>query len=536
MTDRSVELGDTGPKKTRSRFGVTSVVLLVGALGALSWVGYRVWDDMNLDDATRRFREGLRQVRSKDPSERSTAAATLQFATTPAEVDRALDALAATLSDKDPNVRVTAAQTLGGLIVHVKNPRGEIKASPEQVDKWTNQALNSVAKVLPDPDPSVRAAGIVGLGLVARQPETSGGGEVSVSDRVPRSGETAKKKGGGGRLKTAPRRPPEDLATALRTGSAKWTRQTAKEFYGYIDFNVPAELVAAINDESPNIRIAAIRTLHNFPLGLDAAIPALLATLEQHDTKDPSAETRLQEACREALQAAWPTPAVVPALTDALKNNHGESRALAALLLGRIGPEAAAAVPVLLATLKEPLDPAVPRSGQMALQQDTPCSAARALGSISSSDEVISALADVLKSELDYRHGAAANGLAQIGAPAQVAAPALVAAYNKWLDSKDQVNSGHWMTTALGRIGPGSAAESDAIKALIRSLDSKDGSIRSLAAESLGRFGKAAAAAAPKLRELKANERSGQAGKAFTDALTAIEGTSAPSPEANKKG
>ena len=69
-----------------------------------------------------------------------------------------------------------------------------------------------------------------------------------------------------------------------------------------------------------------------------------------------------------------------------------------------------------------------------------------------------------------------------------MAAPALVSAYIKWLDSKDQVNSGHWMTTALGRIVPGSAAESDAVKALIRSLDSEDGSIRHLAAESLGKI------------------------------------------------
>jgi HEAT repeat protein len=533
MTDPSVELGETGPKKTRSRFGATSFVLLVGALGALAWVGYKVWDEMHMDDATRRFRDGLKQVRSKDPSERSSAAATLQFAITPAEVDRALDALTVSLSDNDPGVRVTAAQTLGGLIVRVKHPQTDTKASPEQVDKWTTQAIDSVVKALPDPDPSVRAAGIVGLGLLTRPTETSAG--VEVSDRAARSGDTPKKKGGG-RMKAPPRHPPEDLATALRTGSAKWTRETAKAYYGYTDMNAPAELVAAISDDSHNIRLAAIRTLRNFPLGLDAAIPLLLATLEEHDVKDPSGETRLHEASQEALQAAWPTASVVPVLTDALKNNHGESRAAAAFLLGRIGPESAAALPVLLTTLKEPVDPAVPRSGQMALQQDPPCAAARALGSISASDEVISALADVLKSKLDYRHGAAANGLAQIGVPARVAAPALVAAYNNWLDSKDQVNSGHWMTTALGRLGPGSAAESDAVKALIRSLNSEDASIRQLAAESLGRFGKAAEAAVPKLRELKANDRARQVARTYTDALAAIEGKPAPPSGSKKKG
>jgi HEAT repeat protein len=531
MIDSSVEPGAASPQKPRSRFGVTSLALLVGALGALTWVGYKLWDDMNLDDATRRFRDSLRQVRSKDASERSAAAATLQFAITPAEVDRALDALTVTLSDKDPGVRAIAAQTLGGLVVRLRNPKSDTKAAPEQIDKWATQAMNSVVKALSDRDASVRAAGIVGLGLASKQPETVPGGEVT--DRARLSGEVAKKKGGGGRAAAAPRRPPGDLASALRTGSAKWTRETAKVYYGYSDLVAPAELVAALDDDSVNVQIAAIRTLHNFPLGLDAAIPALLSMLEHTDVKDPSVESRLRESCREALEAAWPGPDAVPALTDALQSNHGESRSLAAILLGRIGPEAGAAVPTLLATVKEPLDPSIPRSAQMALQQDPPCSAARALGLVASSDEVISALAEVLKSPLDYRHGAAAYGLAQIGAPARTAAPALVAAYSHWLDCKDPVNSGHWLTTALGRICPGTPAESDAVKALIRSLDSEDGSIRHLAAESLGKFGKAAAAAAPKLRELKGGERSTQA---YTDALTAIEGTPEPSSSKNKKG
>lgn len=170
------------------------------------------------------------------------------------------------------------------------------------------------------------------------------------------------------------------------------------------------------------------------------------------------------------------------------------------------------------------------------MQQDGPCCAARALGLIASSDEVIEALTATLRSDIDYRHGAAAYGLAQIGDRARVAAPALVAAYSNWLNCKDQVISGHWMTTAVGRLGPHSAAEADAVNALIRALDDKDRSIHTSAVASLGKFGKNAASAIPKLRSLKERETSVEIRDTASAALKAIEGSAQPPTASEKSG
>jgi HEAT repeat protein len=58
----------------------------------------------------------------------------------------------------------------------------------------------------------------------------------------------------------------------------------------------------------------------------------------------------------EILRKAWPTAVVIPNLATALKSENTHVRAMAALLLGRIGPEATSAVPTLVAILIESLE------------------------------------------------------------------------------------------------------------------------------------------------------------------------------------
>ncbi len=197
---------------------------------------------------------------------------------------------------------------------------------------------------------------------------------------------------------------------------------------------------------------------------------------------------------------------------------------MAALLLGRLGSDAAAAVPALLTVLDEPLDLAVQPADPMGTRADPASAAARALGVISSSGEVIAALILLLKSDVAIRREAAAYGLARIGPTARLAAPALVAEYNKWLDSATQFG-GYELTIALGRVAPHSAVKSDAIKALVRALDDRRDWIVRQAALALGRFGKAAtAAAAPRLRKLKEQSAKADLRAAAASALEAIEG------------
>ena len=264
----------------------------------------------------------------------------------------------------------------------------------------------------------------------------------------------------------------------------------------------------------------------NYPLNLDAAIPSLLSMLE----KD---EPPVRQECNAALRLAWPTSAVVPALNDALKGKSPQVTALAALLLGRIGPEASPAVPNLLVVLKQPLDPATPRSALGKMQQDAPCLAARALGAISTNSEVIAALSDTLKSDLDYRHGAAAYGLTQIGEPARAAAPAVADAYSRWLESKERLNTGQAMTIALGRLAPKTPAEQQAVALLVEAIDLKDKSIEIEAAKALAKFGKSAVSAVPRLRALKEQNKADVTAAAAA-ALEAIEGKSKPTETGSK--
>jgi HEAT repeat protein len=434
----------------------------------------------------------LQQLQFGDANERLEAASGLTQVNKLRDVRAAFSALADALHDQDTRVKTRAAQSLSLLIYRVRVLPKADAARTELVRSWEDKARLALIGLMSDTDADVRAAAATGLGKLSERHDRNGGW-----------------------------RPPGELAEALASGTAKWTRENAAAFYSLVDQTPPPELLTALKDPSISVRVATVGALEKFPSNLDEAIPTLLSMLE----KDDSA---VRKACLMTLQTAWPTAAAVPSLAESINHGSAEDRSPAIVLLGRIGPEASSTVPALLRILKEPLDSSIPRSVHGTMQQDAPCCAARALGLIASSDEVIEALAATLRSDFDYRHGAAAYGLAQIGDPARVAAPALVSAYSKWLDCKDQVISGHWMTTAVGRLGPHSAAEKSAVNALIRALDDKDRSIHLSAVTSLGKFGKNAASAIPKLRSLKAKDASPQIRDAASAALNAIEGMTQP--------
>ena len=520
MTEESADTTVTGDRRL-SRLRTKHLLLLVLACALLPWAAWRIWDDLIVDDATRLFRQTLQQLQANDASERWRAARGLQTVSQASQIEPAVGSLIRALGDRDVEVRRVTAECLGALIFSLETSADDrIVADPKEVEKWASAATAALLQSMADSDATVRVAAIEGLATLSKQPSSLSSGASEGGMSSP-----------GGSVAPARKpayRPPPELATGLQNGEARWSRANAQAYYGYIDRAPPPELLSALEDQSAEVRIAAVRALTNFPLNLDSAIPALLSVLE----KD---EPEVREACADTLGAAWPTSTAIPALSEALKNGNDKARPIAALLLGRTGPEAISAVPALVAVLKTPLDPAISRAALGEMQQDAPCSAARALGLISSNDEVIAALTATLTSDFDYRHGAAAYGLAYIGDPACVAAPVLVDAYKKWQDSKNQAISGHWMTIALGRLAPNSAAQADAIQALIRALNDDDGSIRALAAGSLGKFGKNAAAAIPKLQDLKEAPGPRQVRNAASAALDAIQGTAKPPAGENTK-
>jgi HEAT repeat protein len=488
----------SGEAKKRGRFrvGMIGLVLVVAACDLIVWKG--AWIRGHLWE-----HESLRRIRSENAVERRTAARELGYQHE-IDVDETMAALTHALGDKDAGVRTTAAQSLGSLDYQGRLHAGA-PVAPALLKKRIDGAMRTLVPLLSDPDPVVRSAAAAGLGSMA--------------------------------MGLRPPPPSRDQLAAMWDGSNAVRRQMAKALYSHPDVPFVPELLAALKDSSAEVRAAAARALMHFGPDLDLAIPILLATME-HDIMD------VRRACGQALEAAWPSPAFVPALLESLKSNDRATRYHAAQLLGRIGPEASAAIPTLIAFLNEPLSPSGP---------DPAVSAARALGQMGPAPEAIAALIEVasaakidanlatwaklpkptplqkagtpaeelrLRLESEFlRIIAAMHGLGHIGPPAIAAVPTLIAAYNKALDRHHLAHAA--IPAALGRIAPNSAAAPDAVAALIRGLDAKDITARMGAVDALAHFGKDGAAAIPKLRSLE-NDPS-QVRQASKKSLAALE-------------
>jgi HEAT repeat protein len=351
---------------------------------------------------------------------------------------------------------------------------------------------------------------------------------------------------------------PEQLA-ALQDESNAVRRQAAKVLYGSGDVKLPPELVAALKDSSAEVRAAAARALAHFGPDLDPEVPALFAMLQRD-------ETDVRRAFAEALEAAWPSPALVPILVEFLKSRDRRTRAFAARLSGRIGPEAKETIPALIAVMNERFDSAqTDRSDAISPAFPSHC-AARALGQMGPRREAIAALVDVISPgraepalaylrrlrERDKRALAlrklgkpeppniddpvlsaelsriydAVHALGEIGPPAAAAVPVLISVFNKSVEAEWSLSQ-NALPAALGRIAPNSPAAPDAAAALIRVLDRQDNVIRTAAVEALGHFGGDAAAAIPKLQALQKDSNQ-LIRNAAAKTLAAIEAQSKP--------
>jgi HEAT repeat protein len=504
---------DGAGKEPRIHSAVMRVVLWITAFTVVAWLGATLWRERNSTETTRRLREALEQLKSESAAERAAGAGNLRLAASRIDMETAIGGLTRALADENAEVRTVAAQSLGWLIENARKPRPDQPAD-ELLRKWTNQVSRALSRAVSDRDASVRASVLSALAATAHQPGSNAlGGTVSIT---PGMGVEATGIHPTGQSKS-------QLETDLEDGSAKWSREVARLYYGYSDDTPPPELVAGLKDESVIVRRAAVQALHKFPLGLDPAIPILLAELEasELDPKD-------RELARALLRAAWPTPTVVPALAAALESGRGDVRSAAALLLGRIGPDASAAVPRLQQLLNEPSEGSVNSTTTTRRWSDPPRAAAQALGRISSSREVIGALTEILGSSLADRRDSAALGLAEMGAPARAAASSVVAAYTRWLSSPESKSGGAYaLSLAMERLVPHSTAEADGVQALVAGLDCANESTFQCAAKALGKFGKPAARAVPSLRALKDKTTSAYIREVAAASLQAIEAASA---------
>jgi HEAT repeat protein len=288
-------------------------------------------------------------------------------------------------------------------------------------------------------------------------------------------------------------------------------------------------LTKGLADPDPMVRASCVWGLGAVGRNIKVELPPeLFAALG-----DESSSVR--QATFKALDAVQLTAAAVPDLIEALESRDREVRFHAGELLGRLGPEASKAVPALLAILREPSDPEQRKQTKVvAWYWDPACSAAKALGQIAASDEVVANLAEMLSSDIAERISAAAEGLGHLGPRSVAAVPPLIAAYHKVLKSEHHVIGQIQIPDALGRIAPKTASANDAIAILIQALDSGDVWVRLGAAKALGSFGEDAAAAVPRLRALSRNSVQ-DLRDAASAALAKIEAASAKFPTARSR-
>jgi HEAT repeat protein len=394
----------------------------------------------------------IRALRSGRSAARQAAADALGRAA-PEDAPAAILALADALRDADEQVGAAAAVSLGsvgGVAMVDPGARGSVRVAAEALSR-------SVA----DRRAEVRAAAAEALAQLA--------GGVPSSEDPPFD----------------PSPVADALAGALGDPSVR-VRAAARQGLSALAVKTaiapPAALLAALGPAgSDDRRNEAMAILPAFRTRLGEAIPLLVEALSD---RDPILRYRAAGVLGGAGPAAR---AAVPALIAVLEEP--------------VGPRPAA--PELSAAGRPPVEVSPDR-------WDPACEAARALARIAPgasagvAHEAVAALAGALRSEHDWRRNAAAEGLFLIGKGAAAATPALVSALTESVTTEgngQRTNS--WAARALGLTAPGTAAEAEAIAALTRALDSSAQGTRGYSADSLSRFGPPASSALPRLRALR---------------------------------
>ena len=250
-------------------------------------------------------------------------------------------------------------------------------------------------------------------------------------------------------------------------------------------FEPPAALAVMLDDKSARESRVDRATLARYPLGLDWWIPALIRMAENDD--DRSVRGTCQCA-RTDDPAPAVTAAAVPALVAGLASRDRKVRTAVANRLGRMGPEAEAAIPPLLRVLTEPVgdrgaddnDENVNLAGAVA----------SALGQVapgtSSSAAAITALTELALSGDRARQGAAAGALGRFGPAAAPAIPALIRMARAAGPSYNEAIAAQ----SLGLIAPETPAVDEVVTVLVGVLRSERTPSRLSAIKALERSGR----------------------------------------------
>lgn len=263
-------------------------------------------------------------------------------------------------------------------------------------------------------------------------------------------------------------------------------------------------IIEAFKSDDVNVRRAAARAAAEFDIPPEIAGPALVEALKDED------ETVKANAIS-ALAAMGPK--VLDHIDDALANK--ELRHYALLLIGKMGSEAAAAVPDLTAIVKQGADPedeeAVEflRETQLALGQIGPAAV-----------QAVRALVGSLSIDNDGVQASACYALGKIGPSAVPAVPALqkAAKSNRPLVKLAALR-------ALLEIRPGQRNLMNiALPHLVKALDHENEYVRAEAATAIGEMGPFAKSQASAPLKKKLSDESRIVREAAAEALKRLQG------------
>ncbi|MGP0068642.1 MAG: HEAT repeat domain-containing protein [Isosphaeraceae bacterium] len=478
-----VALTDSGDaRKGQFRVGMKGLMGAIASFAFIAWAGSLIRDHLE-------GYQPLRGIRSGDIEERRAAALYLSRGEQSVPAEAALAALVETLDDEDAGVRSAAAQSLGSLLYTFREKPPTTPVAPDLFKRWKDVATRGLVRVLSDRDPDVRTSAAIGLGMLARRPGPATRTPSPLSALRDASNDVRRKTArmiyGSPDMTLMP-----ELVSALRDESAAVRAATARALKGFgpdLDAEIPALILMMETDEA-HVRAACFEALEAAwpPPSL---VPTLTASLKSH--RHEVRARAIQLLGRIGPEARPAIPALIPILNEPFGESYPYLPQAAAQALGEMGP-----VPEAIAALVELISPEKVEANLAAWRKIGPNPSAR---TELIDDRRPAAELRVIAQE-SLRIKSAIHALGDIGPPAVAAVPGLIAAYDKSLEVHHSMAQA--IPAALGRIAPNSDATPDAVAVLIRALDAKDPSTCLGAVEALAHFGTDASAAIPKLRAI----------------------------------